>query len=174
MWIFGYGSLIWDNWEQAYGCVRKEEAKLCSFRRDFNKASAVRWGSSSQPCPTLGLEPAEDASCIGVAFEFPDQRFEEIMSYLQRREGGDFTFVEGIVRRSAGDDVRAYIPVNEKCGKTYIGDKSIAERVSMARNAEGKAGKCLDYVTNIRQELRRREIDDPFVEEFWRALSETP
>ena len=40
----------------------------------------------------------------------------------------------------------------------------------MARVAAGKAGRCADYVANIRQELVRRRIDDSYVEDFWRAL----
>jgi cation transport protein ChaC len=170
MWIFGYGSLMWDNWEQRFGCLRKEEAELASFRRDFNKASTSRWGTESAPGPTLGLEPVEGTKCIGVAFEFPEDRSEKVSRYLKRREGCDFLLVKGLVELRRGGRVRAHIPTNDRNGKTYIGKRTIAERVSMARVATGKAGRCADYVANIRQELVRRGIDDPYVEEFWRAL----
>jgi cation transport protein ChaC len=39
MWVFGYGSLIWDGWENSYGCLRKCVAVLNGYRRTFNKAS---------------------------------------------------------------------------------------------------------------------------------------
>ncbi|MDQ6867864.1 MAG: gamma-glutamylcyclotransferase [Pseudomonadota bacterium] len=171
MWIFGYGSLTWDNWEHEFGCLRKEEAKLLSFRRDFNKASTSRWGTRPDPCPTLGLESAVGASCVGMAFEFPDHRSEEILSYLKRREGHDFTLAEGIVHRRTGSRVRAHIPSNDRHGETYLGNRTIAERVSMARVAVGSAGRCIDYVANIRQELRSRGIDDACVEQFWRSVT---
>lgn len=172
MWIFGYGSLMWDTWEQEFGCLRKEKAELLSFRRNFNKASTSRWGTRSAPGPTLGLEPAEGASCVGIAFEFPEHRSEEVLSYLKRREGRDFTLAQGIVHLRSGGRVRARIPTNDRHGKSYIGNRTIAERVSMARVAAGTAGRCIDYVAKIRQELVQREIDDPYVEQFWRALSE--
>jgi hypothetical protein len=33
MWIFGYGSLMFDGWESGYGCVRREWASLSGYRR---------------------------------------------------------------------------------------------------------------------------------------------
>jgi hypothetical protein len=59
MWIFGYGSLMWDSWEQNFGCLGKEEAQLESFRRDFNKASTFRWGSRSAPVQLSALNQIE-------------------------------------------------------------------------------------------------------------------
>jgi cation transport protein ChaC len=170
MWIFGYGSLIWDNWEQSFGCVRKEEANLQSCRRDFNKASTFRWGTRSAPGPTLGIEPDANACCIGLAFEFSDARSDEILAYLKKREGNDFILETGTVYLRDGTYITARIPTNNRRAATYVGHKTTAERAAMARVASGKAGKCIDYVRNIREELRHRGIDDPNVEEFWRVL----
>lgn len=170
MWIFGYGSLMWDSWELSFGCLRKEEAELQSFRRDFNKASVFRWGSRAAPGPTLGIEPDEHACCIGVAFEFSDDPSDEILRYLKKRESSDFSLEEGTVHLRDGTLATAKIPTNDRHARTYIGDKSIAERAGMARVAAGKAGRCIDYVANIREELRRRGIDDASVEEFWHVL----
>jgi len=55
MWVFGYGSLMWDGWENSYGCLRKSIAVLNSCRRTFNKASMKNRGSKKAPCPTLSL-----------------------------------------------------------------------------------------------------------------------
>jgi len=142
MWIFGYGSLMWDGWEQNFGCLRNEEGHLRSFRRDFNKASTFRWGSKSAPGPTLGLEPDEGACCIGLAFEFSDDRSGEVLRYLKKREGSDFTLEQGTVQLRNGTLITAKIPTNDRRGRTYIGDKTIAERAAMARDASGRAGKA--------------------------------
>jgi cation transport protein ChaC len=171
MWIFGYGSLMWDGWEQEFGCLRSEEAELPSFRRDFNKASTRRWGTESAPGPTLGLEPTEAATCVGVAFNFADARREEILSQLKHREGPHFSLLEHVVQLRGGDRVPALIPINDRNAKTYIGSRTIAERVLMARTASGTAGRCSDYVANVRQELARRGVHDPCVERFCSAVS---
>ena len=72
MWVFGYGSLMADEWEERYACVRRTIATLRGFRRTFTKASTKNWGSKEVPCPTLNLEKVENAECWGVAFHFPD------------------------------------------------------------------------------------------------------
>jgi len=65
MWIFGYGSLMGDGWEEAFGCLRRTIAVLDGYRRTFNKASTKNWGSKEAPCPTLGLEEIEGGVCKG-------------------------------------------------------------------------------------------------------------
>lgn len=42
MWVFGYGSLMWDGWEQEFGCLRRCVAVLKGYRRTFNKASSLQ------------------------------------------------------------------------------------------------------------------------------------
>src|SRR6266540_5030931 len=153
MWVFGYGSLMWDGWEHPFGCARAEGAQLPSFRRDFNKASTYRWGTKSAPGPTLGLEPAEGASCAGLAFELQDGQSAEVIRYLRKREGDDFTIEEHSIQLSDGSQVIAIVPVNYRTAATYCGAMTIAQRASMARVASGKAGNCRDYVSGIREKL---------------------
>ena len=75
MWIFGYGSLTFDNWEMEYSCIGRSRADLFEYRRTFNKKSSKNWGSKSAPGVTLNLEPAADAICHGIAFEFAEIDF---------------------------------------------------------------------------------------------------
>lgn len=87
MWVFGYGSLMWDGWEAQHRCTRRERASLPGFHLDFNKASRENWGTRDQPCPTLGLDADADARCEGLAFELPDAERDRAVDYLKRREG---------------------------------------------------------------------------------------
>jgi len=98
MWVFGYGSLMWDSWEVAVGGVRVDRATLAGYRRSFNKKSVVNWGTSESPAPTLGLEPSQSMNCVGTAFEFPDDQSVAIASLLTDREGISFILVELPVR----------------------------------------------------------------------------
>ncbi|RVQ67534.1 hypothetical protein EKN06_06125 [Croceicoccus ponticola] len=45
MWVFGYGSLMWDNWQTSYGGANGVLATLKGYERSFNKASKVNWGA---------------------------------------------------------------------------------------------------------------------------------
>jgi glutathione-specific gamma-glutamylcyclotransferase len=44
MWVFGYGSLMWDGWEQKLGGTHVERTVLADYRRSFNKNSTRNWG----------------------------------------------------------------------------------------------------------------------------------
>ena len=86
MWVFGYGSLMWDHWETQFGCLRSLVAVLPGYQRVFNKASVRNWGTPAVPGPTLNIMPSDQA-CRGIAFEFPDRAAGAIDAYLRRREG---------------------------------------------------------------------------------------
>jgi cation transport protein ChaC len=168
MWVFGYGSLMWDGWEAAQGCIQRQGAKLSGYRRTFNKASVKNWGTKTNPCPTLNLIKTVSAHCHGMAFEFPDETQEKILAHLTEREGKGFKLLKLPVQLNAGGEITAICPVYE--GNNFIlrdGIEQIAERVFQA---SGKKGKCVDYVKGIADELTRLGIDDPAVSELWRTL----
>lgn len=175
MWVFGYGSLMWDGWEQTIGGLRVDRAVLVDHRRSFNKKSVKNWGTSEAPAPTLGLEPSHNVNCIGTAFECPDERRTAIEALLRNREGSSFALVELPVRLPDGREVRALTPVNDRSKPTYIGNIPIAQRANMARTATGTSGACLDYVRNIHETLESLGIVDTDVDGFVTLLeSHTP
>jgi cation transport protein ChaC len=170
MWVFGYGSLMWDGWEKVIGGSRMDRAELVDYRRSFNKKSTRNWGTPEAPGPTLGLEPAEGGSCIGTAFEFPEDQRHAVETLLRKREGSSFTLLELPVSLPDGREVRALTPVNDRRGGTYIGNVLAEDRAAMARAAKGAAGACADYVRNINEKLRALEIVDEDVREFARLV----
>lgn len=170
MWVFGYGSLMWDGWEQAVGGQRLDGAVLPDYRRSFNKKSTRNWGTPAAPGPTLGLERSEGRSCIGTAFAFSDDQRLAIEDLLRQREGPSFALSELPVRLPGGREVQAITPVNNRRRRTYIGNAQVAERAAMARTARGENGDCSGYVRRIRDKLRELQIADPDVEEFARLI----
>jgi glutathione-specific gamma-glutamylcyclotransferase len=170
MWVFGYGSLMWDGWERTFGGLRVDRAVLVGYRRSFNKKSVENWGTSAAPAPTLGLEPDRNANCIGTAFEFLDDQRTGIEDELRDREGKSFELPELPVRLPDGREVHAVTPVNDRSKRTYIGRIPIAQRASMAKSATGTCGTCLDYVRNIHNKLQSLGIADTDVEQFLKLL----
>lgn len=171
MWVFGYGSLMWDGWEKSYGATRSSSASLVGFHRDFNKASTSNWGSSTDRGPTLGLTPDATANCEGIAFEFPDATRDKLVDDLRKREGPSFDLRELDVDLQSGERVKALVPVNDPTKRTYIGNLSLAERAQMCKRARGSSGACVSYVENIHDQLRKMGIVDPAVNDFWDAVS---
>jgi cation transport protein ChaC len=168
MWLFGYGSLMWDGWETAYGCRRRVHAVAPEHRRVFNKKSLERWGTHAQPGLTLNLAPAheETQACRGIAFEFPDEHQAAVEAYLSNRETCE------------ASDIAVHLPGGTISARTYIYDGprlledglTLEARATMILLAEGIAGSSYDYIANVRDHLDQFGVADPAVDELWRAV----
>jgi cation transport protein ChaC len=88
MWIFVYGSLMFDGWESDHGCVGSIWADLAGYRRIFKKKSVKNWGTKKWPGPTLNLKASTTSVCRGVAFAFADDdsQSENLLNFLTKRE----------------------------------------------------------------------------------------
>jgi cation transport protein ChaC len=169
MWVFGYGSLMWDGWEATRGCARKAKAEIRGYQRAFNKKSIHNWGSKSRPCPTLNLVKLDGASCRGLAFEFPEDRKEAILNYLVKREGKDFKLCELPVQLEQENQIAAVVPIYS--GPNLIPADSADKVAEMVLKASGLNGTCLRYVTGIADRLRELEIEDPVATELCRVVA---
>jgi glutathione-specific gamma-glutamylcyclotransferase len=173
MWIFGYGSLIWDkSWPTKNGCRRQEIAKLRGYQRVFNKASSKNWGTKICPCPTLNVEEVPGGTCVGVAFEFDDSKRNEVLAYLCSREGPGFELREGVEIWFNGTPERAVVPI---CiDKALLIPDRLENRAATASAARGKEGTCVAYVENIVNALAAIQVNDPVVTDFWAAVCAKP
>ena len=164
MWLFGYGSLMWDGWETAYGCLRRMPADLEGHSRIFNKKSLERWGTTECPGLTLNLTPT--GTCRGVAFAFEDAARSDIEDYLCARE------------ICAATEVPITLPEGTVGALTYIYDGprliedglTLEERAGMILAAEGVAGSSYDYIKSVRAHLAEQGVADPEIEALWEAV----
>jgi len=158
MWIFGYGSLMTDGWETRYGCTRRDVAELHGYRRVFNKASIVNWGTRGSPCPTLNLEAFAGALCVGIAFEFPGVQRAEVVTYLAKREGKGFILAPlEVVVRGVGS-AHALVPLYT--GKNILTPETAQELVATVQRACGTSGACSNYVIDVYNQLAKLGIED--------------
>jgi cation transport protein ChaC len=165
MWLFGYGSLMWDGWEDQYGCLKRMPADLHGHTRIFNKKSLERWGTHARPGLTLNLTPS--GACRGVAFEFDDAALPDIAEYLCARE--TCTATEVAVRLPEAGEVGALTYIYE--GPRLIEEGlSLEERAVIIAKAEGSAGSSYDYIKGVRAHLAELGVSDPEVEALWRAV----
>ena len=164
MWIFGYGSLMSDKWEEKLGCVRRAIAVLPGYQRVFNKASIENWGSKETPCPTLSLEQSHSGECKGIAFEFPGSCEAAVRKYLAVREGKGFPLEEVTIRLENGSAVVAYTPIYR--GKNLVAGAARA-KAQMIVQSKGERGSCHDYVKGIAELLSALGIGDPAVSSLW-------
>ncbi|MGN6534532.1 MAG: gamma-glutamylcyclotransferase [Mesorhizobium sp.] len=168
MWIFGYGSLMWDNWEQAFRCRKKVRAVAKDYARSFTKASVRNWGTKDAPGPTLRIVNRAGGECQGMAFEFAVDRSSDVLEYLRDREGG---FSEETVELFLVGGETVLAKTFTYAGKNIIegkNDEQIAEMVVRARGVDGSA---LDYVTACKRDLAAVGIEDPAVDSLWVSVN---
>ena len=169
MWVFGYGSLMWDSWETKHGCSRRVVADLVGYCRRFNKASVRNWGTKVAPGPTLNLSKLDTGVCRGIVFQFPDALKMEVLTYLEKREGKAFPLHELLVRLEDQSKVSALVPLYN--GPNVIEGKTTEELAAMVLNASGTDGTCLSYVNGIADKLSALGIIDPAVSALWKAVN---
>lgn len=160
MWVFGYGSLMWDGWESTRGCSCRRTAELRGFVRSFNKLSVRNWGTRNDPGPTLNLIAGEGV-CRGIAFEFPENRRPDIHAYLATREGKGFHLRELPVVLEGSSEVKAIVPIYAARNVTSTTDPS--QITTLILRANGTHGSCASYLKNVADHLRRLGIFDPAV-----------
>lgn len=168
IWIFGYGSLMWDGWESEFACQERAKATLSGYRRAFNKLSVANWGTKDAPCPTLNLQADGEASCQGMAFAFAAVDKDAVLARLQKREGKSFALKALSVRLGDGMQVEAYAPLYR--GSNLRSGLSLDDQVRMVRAARGASGSGIDYVKGIAARLHALGIDDPAVRALRDAL----
>lgn len=169
MWVFGYGSLMWDGWESQHACTRRILARLSGYSRKFNKASIKNWGTKELPGPTLNLSVVPTGLCEGIAFEFPDSKKVQILSYLEEREGKTFPLREVSVYLEGDLEILAFVPFY--AGANVIEGESLDDIASMVLAASGTKGTGLDYVKGIAKQLSDLGINDPVVTELWNKVN---
>jgi len=171
LWVFGYGSLMWGNWEADFQGINRGKASLRGYHRAFNKKSTVNWGTRDAPCPTLGLEESSEAECIGLIFEFDDNQRHSVEAELKKREGPSFQQLELEVELENGQKVTAFTSVNLTNKWTYIKDAELGKFVDAARSTSGKSGNCFEYIKNLFIMCKKLEIQDDHIQKMWELIN---
>jgi cation transport protein ChaC len=173
MWIFGYGSLMFDGWESDHGCVGRRWADLAGYRRVFNKKSVENWGTRKWPGLTLNLKESTTSVCRGVAFEFAcdNAKSQDMLNCLTKREACQARSLA--IRLPDGRGVPALVYIYE--GKNILDPTtSLAQKASMVVRAKGKSGTCVDYIRQTFEGLSSIGFDDPEVTGLWEAVRNHP
>ncbi len=161
MWVFGYGSLMWDNWFGDLPCLAQKRGVLRGYRRIFNKESTVNWGTRDNPGPTLNLIEDGQASCQGVLFEFRDAQKQQVLATLRNREGKGFEFPTVDIQVCSQTAIPAIVALYH--GKHLVQNRTTEELVDMIMRASGKSGNCRDYVLELDDHMKQMQISDPVV-----------
>lgn len=159
IWIFGYGSLIW-NPGFAHGQTRI--ARLEGYERSFCMRSIHHRGTPAHPGLVLALDEGT-GGCEGLAFEVDGRIAEETLEYLRARELISAAYLERTVpvMLQDGPVVQAVTYVIDRAHGQYCGGLPLEEQAHIIARAEGGRGPNRDYLVNTARHLADLGLRDP-------------
>jgi len=166
IWIFGYGSLMW---QPGFDVVESQLADLAGYHRDLCILSYVFRGTPEVPGLVMGLNPG--GTCQGRAFRIEGDQKEQVMAYLHEREMINNVYEPTWLDVSLEDGrmVSAYSFVAVQDHDQFVGHFNQDQEVQYILQGKGQGGTSLEYLENTCVHLRELSIDDHGLETLLEA-----
>lgn len=159
LWIFGYGSLIWDP---GFAPAEVRRATLAGWRRCFCMRSIHFRGTSAAPGLVLALDADAGASCTGLALRVAEAEAERVLAETRARELISNAYLEREVTLTCekGEAIPALAYVIDRAGPQYCA-LDAEEQAQIIATAQGARGPNTDYLWNTARHLGALGIADP-------------
>jgi glutathione-specific gamma-glutamylcyclotransferase len=161
LWVFGYGSLIWDpGFPVADRCI----ATLHGWHRSFCMRSIHHRGTVENPGLVLALDRAKGATCTGVAFRVEPGHETATLLALRERELVSSAYLEmtlPVVTDAGMLDALAYVIDPDHVQYCHL-DRE--EQAQIIARAIGGRGANRDYLWSTAAHLADLGIADPDLE----------
>ena len=159
LWVFGYGSLMWNP---GFDYEERVPGKLIGAHRSLCVKS-VHWrGTPEKPGLVLGLD--RGGACVGVAFRIAAARAEATLAYLREREQVTNIYHEAVRRVWLKDGSERAVPavvfLVDRGHAQYSGRLTGEERLHLIRQGHGIGGPNADYVLATARHLAELGIRD--------------
>jgi len=158
LWVFGYGSLLWDP---GFTPVRKVKARLHDYHRSFCMLSIHHRGTEDDPGLVLALDTQEGGQCTGVAFEVAPDEEDTVLAYLRERELISSAYYEDTVelRTDDGEAITALAYIINRDHVQYC-QFDLEKQAQMIAHAVGGRGPNTEYLFNTVSHLDELGIKD--------------
>jgi len=163
MWVFGYGSLLWNpGFEVAESVI----ATLPDYARSFCMRSIHHRGSVAQPGLVLALDQQVGEACEGIALRVAQGHEAATLDYLRERELVSAAYVEKEleVQLRDGRAITAVTYVIDEGHDQYCGDLPLEEQAQIIARAVGGRGPNTEYLYNTAAHLASVALHDPALE----------
>ena len=159
LWVFGYGSLIWDP---GFAVAERRIGRVTGWHRSFCMRSIHHRGTVEAPGLVLALDRAEAAACTGVVFRVGPGDEDATLAALRERELVSSAYLETTlpVETEAGR-VQALTYVIDPEHVQYCGGLDLEEQARIIARARGGRGANRDYLWSTTAHLAELGISDP-------------
>ncbi|UWR02083.1 gamma-glutamylcyclotransferase [Ruegeria conchae] len=163
MWVFGYGSLLWNP---GFPVARSERATLHGYARSFCMRSIHHRGTEEDPGLVLALDEQRDALCTGLALAVEAGHEDRTLAELRERELISSAYLERMldVHLDCGTIVNAVTYVIDAHHVQYCGGLPLEEQAQIIAHAVGGRGPNTEYLYNTASHLTDIGLRDPDLE----------
>lgn len=149
IWIFGYGSLMWNP---AFHYAERRPGLIYGWHRSFCLWTPMGRGSPDNPGLVLALD--RGGSCCGIAYRVAARDRETELPLLWQREMvADGYNPRWVTVRCDDDEARAITWVINRQGDRYAGKLPMETLARTLATAEGRLGSSRDYLENTVEHL---------------------
>ncbi|MDG1066963.1 MAG: gamma-glutamylcyclotransferase [Sulfitobacter sp.] len=163
IWVFGYGSLLWNpGFEVADSVI----GTLPDYARSFCMRSIHHRGTDAAPGLVLALDQQAGKACEGVALQVVAGQEAQTLEYLRERELISSAYVEKelSVQLVDGREVTAVVYVIDEAHEQYCGNLELEEQAQIIARAVGGRGPNTEYLYNTAEHLASVGLHDPALE----------
>ncbi len=170
LWIFGYGSLIWNP------ALEVEEQRRCrirGYKKKFCFWTTLGRGSEEQPGLMMGL--VEGDYCNGVSYRIAADKAATELDILFRREMLTFVYKPTWVEAHCLDTDTSFTALTFVVDPTnyrYAEHVSQTETARILAAAEGPLGRNCDYLYQLSEKLSELGFDEPELDELVQRVKE--
>ena len=159
LWVFGYGSLIWNP---GFPYDERVVATLPGYVRRFCMRSIHHRGTREQPGLVLALDPDATSQCTGLAFAVPGDAKTDTLQRLRERELVSSAYLERILTVGLvdGRQVEAVVFVVDTAHVQYCGGLPLEQQAGIIAQASGGRGPNTEYLFNTAAHLAELGIKD--------------
>lgn len=163
MWVFGYGSLLWNP---GFEIDERVVGTLAGYARSFCMRSIHHRGTEDHPGLVLALDAQPDHACEGLALRVRAGDEDKTLAYLRERELISSAYLERNLEVDLHDGRRitAVVYVIDPDHVQYCGGLPLEEQAQIISTARGGMGPNTEYLYNTADHLAEIGLHDPDLE----------
>ncbi|WP_442943687.1 gamma-glutamylcyclotransferase [Nitrospirillum sp. BR 11752] len=157
IWIFGYGSLMWNP---GFPFEERRRATVRGWHRGFSVYSFHHRGTRACPGAVLGLD--RGGACRGIAYRVTAAHAPGVLDYLWEREMPNEVYEPRLLTAALDNGARvAALAFTVLRGhEQYCGRLPADEVARLIRQGVGESGRNVDYLVNTVRHLHELGIRD--------------